>query len=250
MSRQVLVILVFGALVGGVASVGLGLWRSRDAAVPIPDPAPVTAPARPPAPAVPAPATPRPATPRPAAPGPAAPVTTTPVAPATATLRIDSDVPGANVFIDRKFVGTAPVTAHDVQPGTRQINVSAPGFEGVAETLDVEPGPRDVVISLKTIRLNESIDVTHKHRIGSCTGRLIARPDGLHYETSHTKDGFRVGLLEIETFDVDFLENNLRVKIAGGRSHDFTDPQGKADALYLFHQAVEKVRTRLKQAGR
>jgi hypothetical protein len=167
-----------------------------------------------------------------------------PVAPATATLHITSDVPGAQVFVDRKYIGVAPVTAADIAPGSRRINVSAPGYDGVAETFDVAAGPRDIVISLKTIRLDESIPVTHKHGMGSCAGRLVATPEGLRYQTDNKNDGFSVPLTGLETFKVDFLAKNLKVKIKGGRSYDFTDPEGKADPLYLFHQAVEKARLR------
>jgi hypothetical protein len=167
-----------------------------------------------------------------------------------ATLHISSDVPGAQVFIDRKFIGTAPVTANDVAPGTRQVNVSAPGYEGVVETLDVTPGPRDVLISLKTIRLDQSVSVTHKHRVGSCTGRLIATPEGLRYETTNKDDGFVVALTGLETFSVDFVAKVLKVKIKGGRSYDFTDTGGQAEPLYFFHQAVDKVRQRLAGGGR
>jgi hypothetical protein len=165
--------------------------------------------------------------------------------PTTATLRITTDVSGAQVFIDRKYIGVAPVTAEDITPGSRTINVSAPGYDGVAETLEVTPGARGVMISLKTIRLEASIPVTHKHGMGgSCAGRLLATPEGLRYETDNKKDGFSAPLTDLETFKVDFIAKNLKVKIKGGRSYDFTDPDGKADPLYLFHQAVEKARAR------
>ena len=183
-------------------------------------------------------------TPAPSAPAPESAA----VAPTTATLHITSDVPGAQVFVDRKYIGVAPVTAEDIAPGSRQINVSAPGYDGVAETVEVAPGPRDILISLKTIRLDESIPVTHKHGMGSCEGRLVATPEGLRYQTDNKNDGFSVPLNGLETFKVDFLAKNLKVKIKGGRSYDFTDPGGKADPLYLFHQAVEKAR--LKQVAR
>ena len=114
----------------------------------------------------------------------------------------------------------------------------------MAETLDVAAGPRDVMISLKTIRLDQSIAVTHKHGVGSCAGRLLATPEGLRYATDNKNDGFSVPLTGLETFKVDFLAKNLKVKVKGGRSYDFTDPGGKADPLYLFHQAVEKARLR------
>lgn len=187
----------------------------------------------------------RPATPRTTRPTPAAaPEPVAPAAPTMATLHITSDVPGAQVFIDRKFIGVAPVTAEDIVPGARQINVSAPGYDGVAETHDVAAGPRDIMISLKTIRLDQSIPVKHKHGIGSCAGRLIATAEGLRYETDNKDDGFRVALPGLETFKVDFIARNLRVKVKGGRTYDFTDPGGKADPLYLFHEAVEKARLR------
>jgi len=202
---------------------------------------------------VPAPATtavtPRPTTPPPDAPPVAPPVPVAPIAPTTATLRIDSDVPGAQVFIDNKFVGTAPATIDGVQPGQRKVNVQAPGHESVAEFFDIIPGSRDITISLKTIRLDQKIAVTHKHRVGSCSGTLIATPDGIRYETTNKDDGFNVPLTNLESFTADFLQKNLKLKIRSGRSYDFTDPSGKADALYLFHQEVEKVRKRLMAGG-
>ena len=188
-----------------------------------------------------------PRAPRPGTAPPPEPVAAAPVA-TTATLHITSDVPGAQVFVDRKYIGVAPVTAEDISPGSHQINVSAPGHDGVAETLDVAPGSRDVMISLKTLRLDESIPVTHKHRFGSCAGRLLATPEGLRYQTDNKDDGFSVALTGLETFKVDFLAKNLKVKVKGGRTYDFTDPGDKADPLYLFHQVVEKAR--LKQVAR
>ena len=134
----------------------------------------------------------------------------------SATLRIDSDVPGAQVFIDRVFIGAAPVTAARVAPGTHRLNVSAPGYDGVAETLDVVPGPRDILIKLKEIRLDAKIAVVHKHRIGSCQGQLIATPRGLRYETTNKDDQFNVPLADLEVFQVDYLDKNLRLKLPRG----------------------------------
>ena len=63
------------------------------------------------------------------------------------TLRIDADVPKAQVFIDRQFVGTTPLTAGEREAGDYQVNVTAEGFDGIAQTIDVEPGPRDLTFS-------------------------------------------------------------------------------------------------------
>jgi hypothetical protein len=245
-----MVVLVTVALVGVAVLVGLNMNSGRSepepAAPPPAQPARDTSAPVTPTPPAAAPETPR--TSRRAAPAPKPAAVTPPPAvveaPTMATLHITSDVPGAQVFIDRKFIGVAPVTAEDVAPGSRQINVSAPGYDGVVESVDIAPGTRDVMISLKAIRLDESIAVTHKHGMGSCKGRLIATPEGLRYETDNKNDGFAVPLGAIETFTADFLAKNLKVKVKGGRTYDFTDPGGKADPLYLFHQAVEKARVK------
>jgi len=163
------------------------------------------------------------------------------------TLRIDTDVPDAQVFVDRKFLGKSPVTTTEVIPGTHQLNVSATGFDGVAQSIDVKPGSQQVTVKLREIRLNTSIDVVHKHRMGSCKGRLIATPQGLRYDTTDKDDAFRTPLMDMETFDVDYLEKNLRIKLKGGKSLNFTDPAGNADKLFVFQRDVQKARERLKK---
>lgn len=250
MNRQGVVVLAVVAVAGVAAAYSLGFFGASPEPVAVEESAPAAQAPAMPDPAPPAPVeTPRSAAPRAATPPAAPPIVVPPVAPTTATLRIDSDVPGAQVFVDNKFVGTAPATVDGIAPGQRKINVQAPGYDGVAEFFDITPGPRDIVISLKTIRLDQKIAVTHKHRFGSCAGTLIATPDGLRYETANKDDGFSVALTNLETFEVDFLDKNLKIKIRGGRNYDFTDPSGKADALYLFHQEVDKVRQRLMGGG-
>jgi hypothetical protein len=205
-----------------------------------PSPAPVREPS-----AAAAPRTARPASePAPEAPPPEA----APEAPPdVATLRIQTDVPGAQVFIDRQFIGTAPATAENVKPGTHQLNVSAEGFESVVDTIDVAPGPRDISVKFREVRLNSGIDVIHKHRIGSCKGRLVATAQGLRYETADKEDAFTVPLMALEAFQVDYLEKNLRVRLPKGRQFNFTDPDGNADHLFVFHRDVEKARERLRK---
>jgi len=154
-------------------------------------------------------------------------------------------VPGAQVFIDRQFVGTAPLSAENVKPGTHQLNVTAEGFDGIAQTIDVEPGPRDLTFRFRDVRLDATLAVVHKHRIGSCTGRLVATAEGIRYDTTDTDDGFSVQLGDLETFQVDYQEKNLRIKLRKGRQFNFTDPDGNADRLFVFHRDVERVRQKL-----
>ena len=177
----------------------------------------------------------------PAAPGPAADV---------ATLRIESDVPGAQVFIDRRFLGVTPLTVSDVKPGSHQLNASVDGFEGVANTIEVTTGSQQVMIRFREVKLDAQTDVVHKHRIGSCKGQLIATADGLRYETSDKDDAFTVALLDIDQFELNYQEKNLRIRIKkGGKSYNFTDPEGKADRLFVLHRDVERAREKLKAVG-
>jgi hypothetical protein len=163
-------------------------------------------------------------------------------APVTGVLTIQSDVPGAQVFIDRKFIGSAPVTIDDVQPGSHQLNVSADGFDGIARTIEVEPGPRDITVRFREVRLSAALPVVHRHRIGSCTGRLVASADGLRYETANKDDAFSVAFGDLEAFEVNYQERNLRLKVRKGRDYNFTDPEKDADRLFVFHRDVERAR--------
>ena len=250
MSARILAI----AAVVAAAAVGLFfLFASRRASTPAASPpaevaAPATRPAETPAPAAPAAASaPRARAERPAAapaPAPAAPAGVE-VVPDAGTLRIESDVPNAQVFLDRQFVGTAPVTAANVKPGTHQLNVSAEGFEGIARSIDVEPGARDLMIRFKEVKLDARIAVLHKHRIGSCKGELVATPQGLQYTTDDKDDRFTVPLADLEQFQVDYQEKNLKVKVRRGKQYNFTDPDGNADRLFVFQRDVDKARQRL-----
>ena len=94
-----------------------------------------------------------------------------------------------------------------------------------------------------------SIVVSHKHAFGSCSGALQASPQGLTYETTNSNDAFTVALLNMETFEVDYLAKKLTVKVRGGKTYTFTDPESNADRLFVFHRDVDKVRRRLAGGG-
>jgi hypothetical protein len=176
--------------------------------------------------------------------------TDTPAGPAPAktsagVLHVRSDVAGASVFLDRKFLGTTPLDVDGLDPGSHRLNVSLEGYEGHAQAIEIGEAPAQVDIRFKDVTLNASIAVIHKHAVGSCTGRLVADTGGLRYETANASDAFTIGLDELDTFTVDYLKKSLRVKKRGGRTWNFEDPNGQADALFVFHRDVEKARTRL-----
>ncbi|MBI4888820.1 MAG: PEGA domain-containing protein [Acidobacteria bacterium] len=256
MNRRVLVVaLVAAVLVGGSVLFFVVSQPSPEEPQPVSTPR-ASARSRAPAPArgaAPAPSEPAPRRekaeppPPPAAEAaPAAPAAE-PAAPTLGRLRIAADVAGAQVFIDRRFVGAAPAVAEDITPGTHQLNVAAEGFDSVAMPIEVAAGEREIVVKLREVRLDSHIDVVHRHGVGSCRGRLVATPQGLRYETSNRDDAFAAPLADLETFQVDYLAKNLRVKLPKGRQFNFTDPDGNADRLFVFHREVEKARDRIRK---
>lgn len=195
--------------------------------------------------------TPEPARPRAARPKPE-PVVEAPPPPAPeekpvelGTLRIESDVPGAAVFIDRKFVGNAPVTAEGIAPGSHQVNASAEGHDGIVQTVQVAVGSADLMLRFKEVKLNESLAVVHKKAFGSTDGTLVATPEGIRFDTANPKDGFTARLSDLQEFEVDYLKKNLRVKLRSGKTFNFTDKRENADALFVFHKNVDRARVKL-----
>jgi hypothetical protein len=167
---------------------------------------------------------------------------TAPTAAPVARLRVDADVPGASVFLDRKYLGTTPVETTDFTPGSHRLNVSAEGQEMYAESIDVPAEGRDVMVRFKEVRLDEHVDVVHKHGMGSCRGRLAASPAGLKY-AGGGEDSFEAPFASLEPLQVDYLKKNLRVKVKGGKTWNFT--ADSADALLVFQKAVEAARKRM-----
>ena len=242
MPNRLIVILLAGVLVlGGAAAF---FYFSSDAPAPASSPSPRAEAPRPSASPTPAAeASPR-STPKPVE----KPVEKTPTpepSPTTGTLVIESDVPGTSVFVDQVFLGTAPVTAKDLRPGPHRINMSATGYEGFVDTIDIQPGTRTFSYSFKEIRLDASIAVTHKHAIGSCTGTIKATPKGITYDTDNKGDAFSAALTDLETFTVDYLDKSMKVKIKNGKTLTFADAGGDVNRLYLFHRDVEKARQRI-----
>ena len=240
--RMVIVLLLAAAVVAGYF-----LFSSS------PEPEPVVAERAAPAPASepepePEP-TPEPvrSTPRPAPPPEPAPEPEPP--PPTNVLRVTSDVDGAQVFLDRRFLGNTPLDMADLDAGMHQVNVAAQGYNGVAQRVEISDTPVELSIEFRVVRLDEAIDVVHKHRFGSCQGRLVANLQGFHYQTDDD-DAFSVPLDQVETFAIDYLDHTLHLKVRGGRDYNFTDEQATADSLFVFHRDVEQARTRLAQGDR
>ena len=167
-----------------------------------------------------------------------------PPPPPPIVLRVTSDVPGADIFINREYAGTTPFESHDIVPGRYRLNVSASGYEGHAEDVEITSELTAVDVRFRLVRLDERVPVVHKHRFGDCEGELVASTAGITYDTDDD-DAFEVALDALEEFAVDYLDHNLRIKVRGGRTYNFTDQQENADALFVFHREVEEARERL-----
>ena len=213
---------------------------------PAPEP-PAAKPADPETPAdTPAARRPRPRKTEPATPEPAA-----PPPPAGPILIVESDVPGASVFVDRKFVGTTPLRTTEVPGGSHQLNASVTGEEGLAQTIEIgESGETTITLKFREVRLNVSVAVVHKHGIGSCEGRLIGTVDGIRYDTPNKKDAFSIAFNQLESFEIDYLKKELKVKQKSGKNWNFTDKSDNADNLFVFHRDVTKAREKLTSLGK
>ena len=234
-----------GALIAFLAWALFFVLRDAPAPPPAataPPPAPRVVPKKidPTAPAV--AAAPRKTPPKKAEPKPA-PVTT--AAPTLATLTLESDVPGASVFIDRQFVGNTPLTLDRLEPGHKRVQLTATGYDSIQKTIELRPGANTITLRIKEVSLNTRTPVVHKHGIGSCAGTLSATLEGLRYETSNKGDAFTLPYSRVETFTVEYLEKNLRVKERGGKTWNFTNKEQNADALFVFHRDVEAARKKL-----
>jgi hypothetical protein len=165
--------------------------------------------------------TPKKSAPRKAA---AEPAPTPAAAPTLASLTLDSDVPGASVFIDRQFVGNTPLSLDKLEPGSKRVQLTATGFDSVQKTIDLNPGPNAITIRIKEVSLNAKTSVVHKHAMGSCEGTLSASLDGLKYDSSNKGDSFTLPY---------------------GKTWNFTDKNDNADVLFVFHRDVEAARKKL-----
>jgi len=149
------------------------------------------------------------------------------------------------VFVDREFVGEAPVEVAELAPGPHRLNVSAEGYEMHAEEIEGGSTPRVVEVRFKKVTLSQRVEVKHKRMFGSNEGTLSASPGGLRFESEKPKDSFRVGFDELERFEVDYLKDNLEVRIRDGRTYNFTSRSGDPDELFVFHREVQEARARL-----
>ncbi|HTV01429.1 MAG TPA: PEGA domain-containing protein [Luteitalea sp.] len=160
-------------------------------------------------------------------------------------LKVTTDVPGAMVFLDRKYLGTTPLVSPDITAGSHELNVQVEGKPPVVQSIEVAAsGATEINVAVAAAAvLDLQVAVVHEHGRGECEGVLRATPEGLRYDTPH-KDAFTVPFANLETFSVDYEARKLRVKARKGKSYTFTTRQDTADPLFVFHRDVEARRPR------
>ena len=85
-------------------------------------------------------------------------------------LRVRSDVAGADVFIDRTYVGVTPFESTDVAAGPHRVNVSAPGYDGFSQDVEIGDTVTELDVAFTVAELDERVAVIHKHRFHGCPG--------------------------------------------------------------------------------
>jgi hypothetical protein len=85
-----------------------------------------------------------------------------------------------------------------------------------------------------------AVEVVHKHKLGSCRGRLSVTAASLRYEPTRPGDGFDVPRAAVDRVEADARKRALFVKLRGGRTYNFTDAQGRPEPLVSFQKAFAK----------
>ena len=65
----------------------------------------------------------------------------------------------------------------DVENGTdgrHRINVSAPGFDGFSDDIEIGDTLTELDVAFTVVRLDQRVAVVHDHRFGECVGQLVA----------------------------------------------------------------------------
>jgi hypothetical protein len=77
--------------------------------------------------------------------------------PEKGTIQFTSSPPGAQIYLDSQFRGTAPSTVTDIEPGTHSIEFRYTGYESWSTDMVVSSGPNNVFAALLPQAGNTSV---------------------------------------------------------------------------------------------
>ena len=104
------------------------------------------------------------------------------------------------------------------------------------------------MVRFKEVRLDERVEVVHKHGVGSCRGRLVATTAGLRYEAEKAGDSFQAPFASLEPLQVDYLKPQP-AREAEGRQDLELHRRTAPDALLVFQKAVESAQKEAVRGG-
>jgi len=61
-------------------------------------------------------------------------------------LSVKSDPSGAEVYIDRNYVGTTPLENYKISPGEYEVKIKKEGYEEYSRTVSITPGEKTTLI--------------------------------------------------------------------------------------------------------
>ena len=122
---------------------------------------------------------------------------------ASGTLRIKTDVPQVQAFLDGTDVGLTPLTLTGVASGKHSITLSKPGWIDHIDSVAVEQGKivSVFVIMKKLDTPMPAVPVTfrgiHAHAVGQCVGSLIVQKDSILFRADDGQDVFTIPIRTI-----------------------------------------------------
>lgn len=104
---------------------------------------------------------------------------------------------GAEVTIDDRVVGKAPISPMDISPGVHKISVKYPGFAQVTQTVEVKGG------------VDTKLEITLSRQVGTLV--LNIQPDGADVFV----DGVARGLSPVGPIELESGTHQIEVKMSG-----------------------------------
>lgn len=121
----------------------------------------------------------------------------------TGSLRVKTDVTGAQVFLDEEAVGQTPLTLTSVAAGKHVLALVKEGYNRHEQEVEVIPSKMASVFvvmmpyATPLPQLPVKYSAIHKHVSGYCKGVLTVNADGLDYKSDDGSDVFHMPISQM-----------------------------------------------------
>lgn len=104
------------------------------------------------------------------------------------SVQVNSDIPSVPVYIDDEYIGVAPVTLLDINPGYHLVRASPVGYFAQIQSIIVEPGSDNEISFI--FRTSDQMVIPAMVRIGECVGTPEPSDlNGIAYNLLKLSDG-------------------------------------------------------------